>query len=336
WIVRSKDGAGFIFLNSYQDHVEMQDIDGVRFELRTANETLTIPAENTLTLQRNVSAILPFGLSLDGIRLKYATTQLFAQIEHDYFFFAPAGMISEYCFDGHLVIPVTPGTGEAITLQNPDGQIVRIVTLTREQAEHAAKVTLEGKERMAISAATLVPVGDGVSLYSTDNHLSLSIFPALESALSTDSGTFAESADGLFTRYDLTIPEKTVALALEPISPDKMVVTLPADILDGVDNVYLRVDYVGDIGNCFIDGKLMADNFYNGTAWEIGLKQILRGKRGSEVEVLILITPIRQNAGTASYVPTGMAFNIDQGAAGVAEIRSITPVVDYKIPLTLL
>ncbi|MEP7294496.1 MAG: hypothetical protein ABI835_22090, partial [Chloroflexota bacterium] len=336
WIVRSKDGAGFIFLNSYQDHVEMQDISGVHFELRTPNETLSIPAENSLTLQKNVSAILPFGLSLEGIRLKYATTQLFARIEQDYFFFALPGMISEYCFDGHLVIPVTPGTGDVITLQNADGQVVRIFTLTREQAEHAAKVMLQGKERLVIAEGTLVPVGDGVSLYSTSTKISLSIFPALEGALSTDSGTFSEAADGLFTRYDLVIPEKTVALALEPISPGKMAITLPADILDGVDNVYLSVDYLGDIGNCFIDGKLVADNFYNGTAWEIGLKQILRGKRGSEVELLILITPIRTNTGTASYVPTGMAFNIDQDAAGVAEIRSITPVVDYKIPLKLL
>ncbi len=333
WAVRSNDGAGFIFLNNYQDHVEMQDIDGVRFELHTPYETLQIPAKTTLTLQKNVSAILPFGLSLSGIRLKYATTQLFAKIDHDYFFFTPPGMISEYSFDGQPVHTVTPGTDDTLALQNPDGQTVRIFTLTRDQAEHALKVTLLGKERMVISDGTLVPSGDGLSLYSTREAVSLSIFPPLEGALTTASGTFAQTSDGQFTRYDLTIPAKSVALALEPISPAKMVITLPADVLDGVDNVYLRVDYLGDIGNCFLDGVLVADNFYNGSVWEIGLKQILRGREGSAVELLILITPIRANTGAATFVPTGMAFNIDQGAAGVAEIRSISAAPQYKIPL---
>ena len=330
-----KDGAGFIFLNNYQDHVEMRAIDGLRFELHTSNETLLIPVESTLTLQPNISAILPFGLLLDGIRLKYATTQLFARLDHDYFFFAPAGMISEYSFDGNPVIAVSPGMDSVIALQNSAGQTVRIFTLTREQAEHATKALLRGKECMVISDGTLVPSADGVSLYTTEANLSLSIFPPLDGSLVTNTGTFTELPDGLFTRYSLTLPPKTITLALEPVNPAQIVVTLPADILDGVDNVYLRVDYIGDIGNCFLDGVLVADNFYNGSIWEIGLKQILRGKANSAAELLILITPIRTSAGAVSYVPTGMAFNPDQGLAGIAEIHSISAVPEYKIALAL-
>ena len=355
WAVRSKDGAGFIFLNNYQDHVEMQDINGLRFQIHTPSETLLIPIENELMLEKNVSAILPFGLSIDGIRLKYATTQLFARIDHDYFFFAPRSMSSEYGFDATTFrllnisegkvatkkfdthVMVTPGSESVITLTSKTGATIRIFTLTREQAEHATKAALWGKEHLVISDSTLVTSDDGASLYSAGAHnFSLSIFPPLDRSLTTPSGTFAESADGLFTRYSLTIPQKTTSLTLEPVSPGKVVVKLPPNILDDVDNVYLRIDYVGDIGNCFIDGKLVADNFYNGTVWEIGLKQVLGDKVGREVELLILITPIRTNSVTASYVPTGMAFNPNQDSSGVAEIRSITLVPDYRIPLLLL
>lgn len=33
YAVRSNDGAGFLFLNNYQDHVETQDIPGIQFRL---------------------------------------------------------------------------------------------------------------------------------------------------------------------------------------------------------------------------------------------------------------------------------------------------------------
>ena len=129
--VRSKAGSGFLFLNSYQDHVEMSDLDGLRFELHINDGAITLPRSQTLSLKKNVSAILPFGLTLAGIRLRSATTQLLAQLADDaaitYVSFAPRGMISEYVFatasyeslhvdhgaaveaDGETVVTVTPG-----------------------------------------------------------------------------------------------------------------------------------------------------------------------------------------------------------------------------------
>ena len=76
-----EEAAGFLFLNNYQDHVEMQDLEGLRFEVCAGGETITIPRTQTLTLKKNVSAILPFGLSLNGICLRSATAQLLAKLD---------------------------------------------------------------------------------------------------------------------------------------------------------------------------------------------------------------------------------------------------------------
>ncbi len=186
--VRSNAGAGFLFLNNYQDHVDMHDLEDLRFEVRTDSDPIWIPQTQTLTLAKHVSAILPFGLSLNGVRLRSATTQLLAKLEADaivnYFFFAPRGMVSEYVLEtgsfrsihveggtvvdteGDTVITMTPGLDAVITLTNEHGQTIRLLTLTREQAEQTSKQMLWGRERLVIAEATVVAAGTDCWVYS--------------------------------------------------------------------------------------------------------------------------------------------------------------------------
>jgi hypothetical protein len=42
---------------------------------------------------------------------------------------------------------------------------------------------------------------------------------------------------------------------------------------EGVHELLLQIDYEGDVGHTFIDGRLVHDHFCNGQKWEIGLKQ---------------------------------------------------------------
>ncbi len=37
---------------------------------------------------------------------------------------------------------------------------------------------------------------------------------------------------------------------------------------------FLRIAYEGDVARLYVDGKLLTDNFYNGTPWVIGLDRI--------------------------------------------------------------
>jgi hypothetical protein len=356
WMVRSRDGAGFVFLNNYQDHVDMQDIPDIRFELHVAGKTLSMPHDHSFTLQKNVSAILPFGLSLDGVCLEYATTQLLARLADDnaitYIFFAPRGMSGEYAFDsatyqsitatsatvhesdGYAYITVTPGTDCLISFTNADGKAIHILTLTRDQAEDCSKQQLQGKDRLIISDAAVVISDEQCLLYNIGQpDVDVLIYPPLEQKLTTHAGECTKSVDGLFIRYTANLPPKTISLDIETLSSAQALLKLNRDMLDGLDNLFLRIAYVGDIGNAFINGKLVSDNFYNGTTWEIGLKQLLADRSDSQIELYILITPIRKQSGGVNYVPTGMAFSPDSDQDSLGMIQSITAVPSYKIPL---
>ena len=84
----------------------------------------------------------------------------------------------------------------------------------------------------------------------------------------------AEETD-LFSRYKLILPEVKIDQAVQKISDNKMVVTIPTEKHEGVNDVFLRIDYLGDTGMGFINNKLVADNFYYGFDWEIGLKRFM-------------------------------------------------------------
>ena len=62
-----------------------------------------------------------------------------------------------------------------------------------------------------------------------------------------------------------------------------MVVDLSAGMPSGLNDVICRVNYKGDTGQDFINGELVADNFYNGIPWEIGLKRFLENQDTKEM-----------------------------------------------------
>jgi hypothetical protein len=58
--------------------------------------------------------------------------------------------------------------------------------------------------------------------------------------------------------------------------------------------VICRVNYKGDTGQDFINGELVADNFYNGLPWEIGLKRFL--EKPDAKEMVFYFRPMYQKA----------------------------------------
>ncbi len=340
YAVRAKGGSGFIFLNNYQDHVDMQDINDIRLQLRLGDKTITLPYTEPLTLQKNVSAILPFGLSLSGIKLTYATTQLLTKIDDSYFFFAPHGMISEYAFDtdsyqglsvksgevinenGITYVTVTHGFNSLITLTTLDGKMVRIFTLTREQAEQATVETLNQQPHLLISEATIVAqAAQQFAYHNGHSDVNVWVYPPLK------------NADGYFSRHIIPAVSQDLSFEQHQVDENKVVLSFPSDLLKNTHNVLLRIDYVGDMGQAYIDGKLVHDNFYNGTSWEIGLRQLEQKLNGKEL--LIMIVPVEEHSGGRRYVQTGMAFRPDLDGERIASINQITLVSEYKIPLHL-
>ena len=205
YCIRSADNRGFIFINNYQDHVDMQDLSGVQFQLNLPNETLQVPANQKMTVPKHAAAILPFNFLLDSYELKYATTQLMCKMENEgethYFFFAHDKMGSQYAFkdeaglevqsasgkvtreDRLIIVDDVPGMNSRITLKGKDGKVVHITTLTREQALHSSKQKVNGKDYLFITDADIYVDHEIINLLQRHHELELAVYPALNGEL---------------------------------------------------------------------------------------------------------------------------------------------------------
>lgn len=350
YMLRSHGNSAFIFLNTYQDHVEMQDIEDIRFKIQIGERTIHLPHDKSLTLQRNISTILPLGMSLNGISLIYATVQPLCHIagEQFYVFFSPPGLISEYAFDNSTFDKLFVHGGTAIEDNNVtyvrvdadldclleihtiDDQIVKILTLTREQAEACSKQHVFGRDHLILSQSTVTVADEELILYSAGQEsVELVVYPPFSKVLTSGRGEFSLQNETLFTRYSLEIPSKVIGFDVEYIQPGKALIHLDDDVLTGCHNVILQVDYIGDMGEAFIKGNLIHDNFYNGTTWEIGLGQIAPDAQ----DILLIITPLKSSSGEGNYIPTGMAFLPENELKEMMEIRSIRVVTEHKITI---
>jgi beta-galactosidase len=357
YAVRSKDGAGFVFLNNYQDHVAMRDHEGVRLRLELPEESLVFPQAQGLTLRQGVSAILPFNLRLDGgVLLKYATAQVLTRLrapeQTTYVFFAPEGMHAEFALDratyqtievtgtilhedherGYVVLE--PGLGCCVQITAADGRQVHLLVLTQAQAHACWKGQLGGQERLILSNALVLLQGERLELsWRGQETASLAIYPPLKERVTASAGALTETADGFFQRYTLTLPAHKAELSLQQLSADSFSLSLPATLLNGSQDAFLFIDYLGDMGHAYLDGRLVSDHFFHGAPWEIGLKRFVRPER--EQELIVRISPLRPDAAAVRYLPGGLAFGSMNNGTPLLKVNSITLVPEYQAMLAL-
>jgi hypothetical protein len=102
--------------------------------------------------------------------------------------------------------------------------------------------------------------------------------------------------------------------------------TLPA----GVSDLWLNVDYAGDIGRMYVGKSLVDDNFFNGTPWEIGLKRYLPDAANSGLRINVL--PLRQDA--PIYLDASVRSKLPIHGE-IAQVNSLTLRPEYEIVVTL-
>ncbi len=138
--------------------------------------------------------------------------------------------------------------------------------------------------------------------------------PRFESEMSFVLGEI--KPDGNFTEYDFhtnmkqddivtfeqikpagvlrEIPIKPRGNALEPTDADfdnaaVYRIKLPPVGLALTRDRMLRLHYVGDVARLYLDGKLLGDNFYNGTTFDLGLQRF--GNAIYQGELVLKILP---------------------------------------------
>ncbi len=345
--IRTAGRSGFLFLNNYQDHVQLPARSGLRFRLALDSGELTIPAQGTFNIAADEAAILPFNLTLGPIILRYATAQLITQLSHDdalhVFFFAPRGMASEFAIDStHIDQCTAEGAqivrephqcivrceaGRASVIHIRSGrEAIHLYLLTREDSLRISRHTLWGADHIVFTESDAAEIDGDLLIRSTgEARIAAHVFPAPANSIAKQF-SYANVLPGA-ARFETTASAWRGSVTIHKLTDDTARVAIADNALDGIEDVLLRIHYVGDIGHAFSGGILLADNFANGASWEIGLRHLAAQLRNGELIIKIVPRTPETPAVLDPTVPNRERF----AGKSVALIDSIEAVPVYKL-----
>ena len=347
---RAQGDSGFLFLNNYQDRVQLPDRHNLQFELKFADASLRIPEQGGFDLKQNECAILPFNLDLEGAHLDYALAQLFTRTRTDdghtvYVFFVPEGMNGQYVFDTKTLVgvkadsatvsksgtrttvSVRPGTDCLIQLDSKSGLAFEILTLTRQQALHLTRQDIFGRQRLVLSDDVVVASGGKLRISKIGGaKLTFAVFPAPMAKLVAETGTLAAASDdsnGVFRCYTIQVPAVKPDIKIEGIGSNKSKIYSSSSVLAGANDVFLRVNYLGNSAALKQNGVTLCDNLFNRTPWEIGLKRFREKLSG--VPLVLEVTP------PAPIIEIINNLQVDSGVTNLMAPKQKLLVGNYEV-----
>ena len=257
---------------------------------------------------------------------------------------------------------VEPSTKAAMEFGTKMGKQVRIILLSQQQASNSWKIPINGQNYLFITPADIFADKDAVYLRSRDpNAFSVSILPSVDEKIVSTHSFQKTGRDGVFSCYTASVQAKEIPLVIKLIHrpslsypvkmgaafdwrqcsvaavPDESAfdeagiwrLELPRDMLSGLSDIYLDIDYAGDIGRFYDGTHLLGDNFFNGTAWEIGLKRFVPDLDSNGFDLKIL--PLRKDAPV--YIPKS-SWPDFKGVSQIAEVNAMTASPEYEVKLT--
>lgn len=343
YAVRKQGDSGFVFITNFQDHVARRVIPGVRLTLQLDGEELRIPyaEEQRMDITPEANIILPFNFRMESLLLKTATAQPLAVIRNGnrphYFFFAPEGIQPEYRFEGRtlatgtasLLMPET-GWNRTVVLKGADGCEVLLTTLTRAEAEKAVKIVTSEGEYLILSAADLLQFGDRLNFRQTDPTLHVISYPALDVA-GFGSAARIEEQNDFCAAYRIDRKPVEIKADIRKGNYRRWEVHVPRKAFEGVSDLILRVDYIGDTCAAFIDGEMVTDHFYSGDPWKIGLKRFR--DRIEEKGIYFYFRPMPADAPYLIDLPAEQPVDFSKGE--VLDVRTFSVIPEYSFDCNL-
>ncbi len=358
WVVRSDGASGFVFVSNYERARQLPAKAGVQFSITLPDRALTFPA-TPVTVPSSSRFFWPFNLDLGhGLAVAWATAQPICAIDdggvRTVFFAETTGVPVQFALAGEpSPETVKAGRGPALCRRGTDGATVQIVVLSEADSLALWKGEWRGRARAFLTSAGLVIDGDGVRLESRDiSDLRLGVFPA-------PADVAGGEKDGVFMRFAPPPPRPAAFMAsvveIQPAGPAREIhlgrasdpvaeqpddadfakaavwrIKLP-DNLDLSTDPLLRIRYIGDVARVTLNGRLIADDFFHGAAWEIGLRRhapkILQG------DLRIAILPLRKDTvmGPARKVYLADELIPDFGnAASVVQLQGVEIIPRYQ------
>ncbi|GAB2873006.1 beta-galactosidase [Streptomyces mayteni] len=249
--------------------------------------------------------------------------------------------------DATLVYVTEPGTGALLTLTTSSGR-AKVLVLSHDEALRLNRAHVFGSERLVLSDDLVLFDGDEARLHLTSAAPSIALLPA--PAALHGPGVHDPVPDGVFTRWPLrpaaNLPQPAVeCLRAEAIAAparaggthqrasaprdedfDKAAVyrvTVPASALEGDGEVLLRLRYTGDAARAYIDGQLVADHFWYGPDWEIGLRRFADSAARHGVEIRVLPLDPASGIYVDASVREGLDAAHDRAAVETTELVGV-------------
>jgi hypothetical protein len=273
WSVRSDGDSGYVFVNNYQRLQPMPAKRDVQFKLNLPSGELVFPPK-PVTVPPDEFFFLPFNLDLNGAKLIYATAQPICQHGNTFFFAEIPGVSAEFDFDPKSLKSspaefrgLKPDRQRPTNLKSASGKPIQIYLL--DKADSLALQKNDGQVTIEAPIKTVKQSVETTSLRAAG--------PSREIPLVGKSQIAAAPRDDDFTNAAV------------------WQIKLPAKI-DLHKNPLLRIQYTGDGARLTLNGKLIADNFYAGRPFDLGLKRygedIFTGDLRLEILPLRKVAPI--------------------------------------------
>ena len=262
---------------------------------------------------------------------------------------------------------IQPGVESSIDLVSTQGNPVRLVVLTAREAEDAWKVHISGSDHLLITEQDFFADPDAQPAHiwlrsRATRQLAFTITPPPAAPLETTAPLTSAPAAGQAEAFTAEAPAWSAALECRQIRATGLAppvslgpslpwrphgvaqapsagelsqaaeweITVPAGALNGLSELFLEVNYQGDVARLSANHRLLTDNFSNGKPWSIGLTRFLAPRGTSTFELSIL--PLRKDAPVYFELADPPRFPPDGQIGKLDDIRLIP---EYELEITL-
>lgn len=347
--VRGDGNKGYLFMHNFQDHLVMNDLQGLKIDVATKSGVVTFPETGTFTLKAGSSAIFPFNVNYDGVEIRLATVQPFCSFtnknKHYNVMVTVDGIAPEIVLKGKTKIT---GNGIKTSMRNGNTVVafaagkrseflangVSFLILPNSDAENAYLVGKSDDEKLVISKALVLDDGEQISLVSKNQeHIDFAIYPASANVASVE-GTITKAKSQLKNINEWRVSVPKVETGIQLIQADASHFVLKAGSLDlsKANDVFITFDYRGDRGICMMNGELQTDDLYTSKPWTIGLKKFQETLKTNDMYFYFM--PMAKDAPYLNYLDKEVLPDFGDKKSFL-EIKKPSISVEYKVNVIL-
>jgi hypothetical protein len=223
---------------------------------------------------------------------------------------------------------IPTGFGHGIQIRQANGHEIRVIVLSSQEAEDAWKTSIDGSMHLLKTDRDFFTDGKSFVLQSQGDALcSFALFPSVNGPLNLVGGKLSIRPEGESSYFTASVPKAFPVLKIRKIqeaaevqpvklgpplswrprgvamAPDdsdfklaaKWAISVsPNPPSSTISNLFLKIDYTGDVARISSGGYLIDDNFSNGIPWMIELRRFETKLSDAPLELSIL--PLRRDA----------------------------------------